>query len=165
MNTRRPIPRLVKLHRSYSVAEIARLFGKHKNTVRAWIKAGLKTIDGKHPALIRGHDLREFLYAQRAAHKKHCGPGEMYCLRCREPRKPAGGMADFKPVTAALGNLIGMCSVCECIMYRRVSRAKIGLIRADLDITFMQAVRHIGETSQPSLNSYSGKEGQNHENP
>lgn len=159
MNTRRPNPRLVKIHRSYTVEEVARVLGKHKNTVRAWIEAGLRTCDSKRPTLILGSALREFLYTKRAAHKKSCGPGEMYCLRCRVPRKPALRMAEYKPVTATLGNLVGICPVCECLMYRRVSLPKIEGLRAELDITFEQAARHISETGRPSLNSDFSKGG------
>ncbi len=36
MGKRHHNPRLVKLHRSYTVEQIARLFDLHKNTVRAW---------------------------------------------------------------------------------------------------------------------------------
>lgn len=35
MGYRHPNPRLVKVHRNYSVEEIARLFGIHKNTYTA----------------------------------------------------------------------------------------------------------------------------------
>lgn len=159
MKTRRANYRLVKIHRNYTVEDIARLFGRHKNTVRAWLKEGLPTCDGKRPTLILGLALRDFLKAKRAKHKKACAPGEIYCVRCHVPRKPAGRMAEYKPVTASLGNLIGICPVCECLMYRRVSLPKIDRIRADLDITFTQAGRHIGESSQPSVNRYFGKEG------
>ena len=41
MRKRHPNPRLVKIHRNYTVEEIATLFGIHKNTVRDWVKAGL----------------------------------------------------------------------------------------------------------------------------
>lgn len=65
MRKRHPNHRLVKLHRSYTVEEIANLFGIHKNTVRGWVKAGLATIDAKRPMLILGHDLSAFLQARR----------------------------------------------------------------------------------------------------
>lgn len=26
-----------------------------------------------------------------------CAPGEIYCVRCREPKSPAGAMADYEP--------------------------------------------------------------------
>jgi len=66
MGKRHPNPRLVKIHRSYTVEEIANLLGKHKNTVRNWIKDGLSTIDDKRPMLILGHDLAQFIKQSRA---------------------------------------------------------------------------------------------------
>ncbi len=57
MRKRHPNHRLVKIHRSYTVEEIAHLFGIHKNTVRRWVKAGLAISDDKRPMLILGHDL------------------------------------------------------------------------------------------------------------
>ena len=53
MGKRHPNHRHVKIHRSYTVEEIAGLFGIHKNTVRRWVKAGLPTSDDKRPMLIR----------------------------------------------------------------------------------------------------------------
>src|SRR5271166_6256497 len=103
MGKRHPNHRLVKIHRSYTVEETAKLFGAHKNTVRAWVKAGLPTCDEKRPMLILGHDLSAFLQARRALHKQTCRPGEIYCVRCRAPKLPAGGMADYQPVTDKIG--------------------------------------------------------------
>ena len=154
MGTRHPNPRLVKIHRSYTVEEIANLFGVHPNTVRDWIKRrGLPTSDQKRPFLILGRDLVAFLQARRAKNKRPCQPGEIYCVRCRAPKAPAGAMADYEPVTETLGNLIAICPDCNAIMNRRVSLAKLEQIRGRLDITMPQALRHIGESTQPSVNS------------
>ena len=46
---RRFNPRRVKVHRSYTVDEVARMFEAHKNTVRAWLRDGLKPIDQRRP--------------------------------------------------------------------------------------------------------------------
>ena len=152
MRKRHPNPRLAKVHRNYTVDEIARLFGVHKNTVREWIKRGLPTSDGRRPMLILGRDLVAFLTARRAKNKRTCQPGEIYCMRCRAPRAPAGAMVDYLPATATLGNLAAMCSACESMMYRRVSLAKLAQVRGNLDITMPQALEHIGERAQPTVN-------------
>jgi excisionase family DNA binding protein len=152
MAKRRPNSRRVKTHRSYSVEEIASLLGAHKNTVRAWVKAGLPTIDGKRPMLISGADLADFLKARRAKNKQPCKPGELYCVRCRLPRIPAGGMADCWPVTETIGHLQAICPDRYCMMNRRVNMSKLGQVRGILAITFTKALK------QPSrLWAYRGK--------
>ena len=153
MRKRHPNPRLAKIHRNYTVDEIAHLFGVHRNTVREWVKRGLPTNDGRRPMLILGVDLIEFLNARRAKNKRTCKPGEMYCVRCREPRAPAGDMADYQADTATLWNLIAICPVCDAMMYRRVSLARLGEVRGKLDITLPQAQPHIDESAKPSINS------------
>ncbi len=83
MAKRHPNHRQVKIHRNYTVEEIASLFGIHKNTVREWIKAGLPVLDDKRPMLILGQELAAFLQARRIKNKQTCQPGQMYCFRCR----------------------------------------------------------------------------------
>lgn len=153
MPKRRPNYRLVKIHRSYTVEDLARLFGIHKNTVREWIKVGLPTCDGKRPMLILGRDLAEFLQRRRAKSKRPCKPGEMYCMRCRAPKCPAGDMAEYRRITERLGNLIGICPDCEGIMYRRASRAKLPAIQVELEVTFTKAERQVSERQQFTVNS------------
>jgi Helix-turn-helix domain len=82
-------PRRAKLHRSYTVEEVARLFGTHRNTVRNWLKAGLKAIDDHRPLMIQGQVLRAFLQARREGAKRPCAAGTLYCCKCRVPRPPA----------------------------------------------------------------------------
>jgi len=162
MSKQHPNPRLAKIHRSYTVEEIARLLGVHRNTVREWIKRGLPTSDDRRPTLVLGRDLVAFLQAKRAKNKRSCEPGEIYCMRCREPRAPAGEMADYMPLTATTGNLIGICPVCETLMYRRASTAKLALVKGCLDITLPKAERHIDESAKPSVNSDFAKDPAHH---
>ena len=152
MRKRHPNPRLAKIHRNYSVEEVAGVFGVHRNTVREWVKRGLPTNDGRRPMLILGADLVAFLRARRVKNKRTCRPGELYCFGCRAPKAAAGDMADYQPLTATLGNLIAMCADCETIMYRRVSLARLGQVRGNLDITLPQALPHIDESAEPSVN-------------
>ena len=150
---RHPNHRRVKIHRNYSVEEIASLFGIHKNTVRAWVKAGLPTCDGKRPTLILGPDLAAFIQARRESKKQPCRPGEIYCVRCRAPKCPAGDMADYQPITGKTGNLTAICPDCESIMNRRVSLANLEQVRGKLDITFPQALQRVSESNEPTVNS------------
>jgi excisionase family DNA binding protein len=140
---RRPNPRLIKIHRSYSIDEAARLLRAHKNTVRTWIKQGLPIIDRRRPTLIHGADLSAFLKNRRNRAKQPCPPGYMYCFKCRSPQKPAARMADYLPITPTSGNLRGLCPHCGTLMHRRASFAKLNIIGAELDISFPQAVSRI----------------------
>jgi hypothetical protein len=153
MAKRYPNHRLVKLHRSYTVEEIASLLGVHKNTVRVWIKSGLPISDGKRPVLVLGTDLAAFLQAQRGKNKQPCQPGEIYCVRCRAPKCPAGDVADYLPVTEKFGKLTAICPVCEHMMNRLVSMAKLEHVRGKLVIAFPQALRRVSESDQPTVNS------------
>ena len=153
MRTGHPNFRLVKIHRNYIVEEIANLFGIHRNTVREWVKRGLPTSDEKRPMLILGRELSAFLQSRRAKGRRPCGPGEIYCVRCRAPKAPAGDMADYQVVTARLGNLSAICPDCDAIMNRRVGLAKLEQIRGQMEITMPQGLRHIGDSVQPSVNS------------
>lgn len=153
MGTRLPNPRLAKIHRNYSVEEIATLFGVHRNTVRQWIKQGLPTIDDRRPMLILGRDLEAFLRARRTRNKRTCQPGELYCVRCRAPKVPACDMAEYIALTDTFGNLIAICPDCGLMMNRRVSLPKLAQIQGRMDITLPQALTHISESTQPCVNS------------
>jgi hypothetical protein len=153
MRKRHPNHRLVKIHRSYTIEEIANLLGKHKNTVRHWVKDGLTSIDDKRPMLILGHVLVAFLQARRVKNKQTCKLGELYCVRCRAPKSPAGDIAEYSPITEKFGNLIAICPDCNSLMNRHVSMAQIGEFRGKMDITFPEALRHLIESTKPSVNS------------
>jgi hypothetical protein len=136
MAKRYPNPQLVKIHRSYTVEDAAKVLGKHKNTVRNWFKDGLATIDNKRPMLILGNDLAEFIKRRRVKNKQSCKPGELYCVRCRIPKFPAGDMAEYSPITKKFGNLTAICPDCHSIINQRVSLTRIEEVFGNIDITF-----------------------------
>jgi hypothetical protein len=151
--SRRPNARLVKLHRSYTVEEISSLFGIHKNTVRTWIKQGLQPIDRRRPMLVYGRVLIRFLHNRHARSKRPCPPGHMYCLKCRSPKRPAGGMADYLSITATFGNLRALCPDCGTFMHRRAAVAQLRIIGPDWDIAFPQRPARLGESAAACVNS------------
>jgi excisionase family DNA binding protein len=150
---RLPNPRLAKVHRSYTVEEVARLYGVHRNTVRQWIKRdGLPVCDDRRPVLILGSELAAFLTRKRTQNKRPCKPGELYCVRCRVPQSPALGMVDYNPLTATGGNLIGLCPLCGGMMYRRANLARLAAATGKLEVRFTQARQRIDESNSPSVN-------------
>ena len=146
-------PNLAKIHRNYTVEEVANLFSVHKNTVRAWIKNGLATNDDKRPVLILGSELKNYLQEKRQNNKNKCRVFEIYCVRCRVPQLPAENMVDFEPLNLISGRLIGLCPNCGCIINKFFSIAKLDQVKDKLDITLPKALKHINKSVNPLLNS------------
>jgi hypothetical protein len=149
---RRLNPRRVKIHRSYTVDEAARLFRVHKNTVRAWLKAGLQLIDARRPILILGRDLAAFLHIRRKRSKQRCRMGQLYCLRCRAPKDPAGKIADYLPFNAKSGNLRALCPDCDGFMYRIVRVACLTAVSAELDVHMRPGEQRIRDNAGLCVN-------------
>lgn len=147
-----PNHRRLKIHHNYTIEEIARRLAVHKNTVRTWIKDGLPTIDGKRPTLIHGREASTFLQNRRSKNKRTCRAGEIYCLRCRAAKRPAGDMADYLPMNEKVGNLRAICPDCDSIMHRCVSITKLGQVVGKIDVAFPQALRHLNDRNQPTVN-------------
>ena len=152
MGTRNHNHRLVKIHRTYSVEEMAALFGIHKNTVRHWLGNGLATIDRQRPLLVHGRELKAFLKANRTRNKVTTPPGHIYCLRCRVPKRPLGGAVTYRELTTGRGDLAGSCPDCGAGLNRRVSSAKLTAALADLRLRGSEAPKHIDERAHPSGN-------------
>ncbi|WP_417473293.1 helix-turn-helix domain-containing protein [Luteimonas mephitis] len=152
MPKRHPNHRLVKRHRNYTIEEIATLFGTHRNTVRNWLKKGLRTIDDRRPLLILGSVLSEYLASRRARSKRPCAPGEIYCLPCRSPRAPLNNLVVYQSLTHDRGNLVGVCPACGRRLFRRVSQATLAASVGELEVRFTDAEEHISERPHPSVN-------------
>lgn len=129
----------VKLHRTYTVPELAKCCGVHKNTVRNWMAKGLDPIGGGRPILFDGATVRTFLAKHKASRKRPCPPGTFYCFRCRQPRPPALGMVEIIASNAQTGNLQALCSTCETPMHRRVGLKAIPAAMPNLDVQIREA--------------------------
>lgn len=143
-------PQLAKLHRSYTVEEIARLYGVHRNTVRCWFKAGLAVIDDHRPMMIQGRTLRAFLQGRRDRAKRPCQPGTLYCCKCREARAPAAASVVFEARARGAGTLHALCGDCGCRMFRRARQSSLANIMPRIPVRIMEAAPHIEERPPPS---------------
>lgn len=152
MGAIRANPNAVKIHRSYSVDELAKRLGIHKNTVRNWQGKGLAAIDGSRPVLFHGGAVRTFLTKQNASRKRPCPPGTLYCFRCRAPRPPALGMIEFVPLRPLSGNLRAMCGTCEAMMHRSARKAELAAIMPNLAVQIVEAEQRLIGSPSPSLN-------------
>lgn len=152
MAARRVNPRVVKLHRTYSVPELAVCFGVHKNTVRHWQRNGLTPLDGGRPVLFHGTTIRAFLSKRNASRKCPCPPGTLYCFKCRAARPAALGMVDYVSINAVSGNLRAMCETCETVMHRRARLSALASIMPGCEVQFVQAPARLRGSSSPSLN-------------
>lgn len=137
-------PNKCKIHRSYSVEEVAVLYATHKNTVRNWLKKGLPVCDDKRPLLILGTDLKQFLKQQREENKRKCKPSELYCLKCREPRMAVLNSLEFIEETSTKGRVIAKCSVCNSLMNKYFKLTNLTAIQRDLTVIYPLQQKHIG---------------------
>lgn len=159
MPARRVNANRVKSHFSYTADELATCLDMHKNTVRNWRRNGLEPIDDQRPSLFQGATVREFLKSQRASRKRPCAPGTLYCLSCREPRRPALGMVDYQPMRPDSGNLRAICEVCETVMHRRIRFTDLGRQMPGCEVQITQGPSSLNGQASPSLNCDSEKEG------
>jgi hypothetical protein len=152
MANRRLNPYRIKLHRTYDVTELSRHCGVHKNTILNWRADGLAPIDGSKPILFHGSVIREFLKKRNDKRKQPCGAGKLFCFRCRQPRSPALGLADYVPVTSTSGNVRAFCGSCETVMHRRVSLATLAVAMPGIDFQIPEAPARLMGSTPASVN-------------
>lgn len=159
MPVRRVNPNRVKMHFSYTASELAECLRVHKNTVRNWQRQGLNPIDDCRPFLFQGETVRTFLKERRASRKRPCAPCTIYCLSCREPRRPALGMVEYQPLRPTSGNLRGICEVCETVMHRRIRFADLERNMPGCEVKITQGPASLNGQASPPQNCDSEKEG------
>jgi len=124
----------IKANKSYLVEELARVASVSPQTVRAWLKSGMASMDDERPTLIMGFQALDYLDARKKSAKRQMALGQFYCFRCKAPKEALGGMADYIPTSDAGGRLKALCAVCECGCNRNISANDLPDIRTLLDI-------------------------------
>jgi hypothetical protein len=147
--------RHLRRRRTYNVREAAKATGATPGTVRNWQKNGLEAVIGVYPAIFRGIDIIDFLLRRKRARKQPCGPGRLFCFRCKAPKRPAFNEVEFWPDGPKLGKLRGLCPDCTTAMNRRVSLAKMRAAAGDLTVSMRRADSRLSETTKPNCNDHS----------
>lgn len=153
----------IKVHRVYTVWEVADALGCHKHTVARWIKSTSLAADTTNrPWLIDGRDLKAFLGARQNKVRCKLALHHCYCLGCKEPREPDGKMADYTQQTPDTGRLTGLCPACGALMHKVVRRADLEAIRAKIEVAIQQPTPRLVSREGPCSNVTSQKERQTH---
>lgn len=117
--------RLIRIRRSYTVAEVAAVLKVHRQTVRAWHKAGMNPIDETdRPLLFLGSEVRQFLTKRRNSRRRRLADDQFYCPRCREARRSHPSDIQIIDTNRLLGGgrksmlIKGKCSICHATVCR-----------------------------------------------
>ncbi|KUJ76301.1 hypothetical protein AVO45_13455 [Ruegeria marisrubri] len=116
--------RALKEHRVYSIEEASALLRCAPRTLKRLLyEEGVQVIDDLSPMLVIGADLIPALRGRNT--KGKLAPGQMFCLGCKKPAYPDGGVVDdvAKPNQPSL--LQALCSNCGAVMSRRVARGEV----------------------------------------
>jgi hypothetical protein len=155
MATRKLGARRLRRRWKYNVREAAKATGTTPGTVRNWQKKGLQAVVGVYPAIFRGIDIIAFLGLRDRARKQPCGPGRLFCFRCKAPKRPAFDEVEYWPDGSKLGKLRGLCPDCAATMNRRTSLAKLRSAVADLTVSMQPADSRLSKTTVPNCNDHS----------
>jgi len=124
----------IKTNKMYAVEELADAACVSVPTVRCWLKDGMKRVDDERPTMIMGFQALEYLKGRKDMAKRPMALGQFYCLRCKAPRAPLGGMADYLPQSTTGGRLMALCIVCESSCNRNISATNLGEFAKVLDV-------------------------------
>ena len=149
---RRNNPNRIKIHRSYTVIEVSEALGVHPKTVRNWIRVGLPVVDEKRPLLICGVDLKIYLKQKRKTYMHRCEVNEMYCFKCKHPKKPSIESLQFIAKPAGMAQMTGRCGECGCKANKYVSWRDVNQIWLELGGKLPIAEKHLNLRGKALLN-------------
>ena len=120
----------------YDIDDICTTFADkklHPQSVRKWIKNGLKTIDGGKPALINGNDLIVFLRKQNTKNKCVTAFDELFCMTCKDARPVFQNKITVVQKTQLLA-VSGLCRTCRTKMFQNYKLADFQRLRKKFQV-------------------------------
>lgn len=132
--------RRIRVNYSYSLKEIADLYGINIRTVRAWVKDGLEIIPDCFPYLVYGEDLQNYLKKKQDSKRVKLAPNEFYCVKCKKAVVPKDNTVKlhYKGTTIGKGIkdflIIGICPDCLSQINRLSNDNKKNVIEATFKI-------------------------------
>lgn len=124
----------IKKNKAYTAAELALATGTTEATVRRWVHDGMDAIDIHRPILIMGFSASAYLKKRQSGAKRPMQLDELYCMRCKAPRKPYGMMVDYLPKGSSGGRLVALCGHCECVCNRNISASQLPVFAQHFEI-------------------------------
>jgi hypothetical protein len=121
--------------------EISSLYKNHIRTVRAWVKAGLPIIEGIYPYLVKGSDLKEFLFKRQQKQKVKLEARQFYCTKCKTARNALNNQAKLVYSGKTIGKgikdftLQGICEICGTKLNRISNENKLDEVKQIFDIS------------------------------
>jgi len=144
-------PRRARTGLSYTVQDVAEIYGLHKNAVLRWIKDGLPIIDQRKPYLIHGDDLAVYLRKKQSGRKQGCKPNEFFCFKCRAPRQAWENVADIQIRDKKRLSISGLCAICSTSVHRAGSVKKLAEYQKTFSIQTIREPR-ITDRACPIVN-------------
>jgi hypothetical protein len=112
--------RRLKYWLAYDIEDICDTFidlGLHPQTVRNWIKTGLKTIDSNRPILVYGYDLILFLRSRNISNKNTTKFDQLFCMKCQDARFIFKNKISVKQNNFSI-QVAGHCRECKTRMFQ-----------------------------------------------
>lgn len=134
----------LRLHRSYTMRELAEVLDVHVRTIQSWHKQGMSAIDEQtRPLLFLGNTTRSFLKTRLEKRRTALGPDEIYCLRCATGVIPRPDRVSIEVTDRRLGRhsklvvvrgecphcrgkvvrLASLRSICESVWWTKLQQA------------------------------------------
>ena len=126
--------RRIKKHRLYTYVEAGVDLSVTPLTVRSWRSSGLQVMTANTPHYILGAELIRYVEGKQAKRSVKMALDQMYCFKCKAPRKPLWAMVDYIPANDTRGRLTGLCEACEGGLQRFVGTADLGKFDGIYDI-------------------------------